>query len=105
VQASSGPVVANVTGNTFAGFERALLFQDATPAVGIAAKVNHNVFDVVIDAPGKAVELVDVKDVIDARNNRWGDLDDAATVMSYVLLSGTTEVQGGSVVVDPITMP
>lgn len=105
VQASSGPAVANVTGNTFTGFERALLFQDATPAVGIAAKVNHNVFDVVIDAPGKAVELVDVKDVIDAKNNRWGDLDDAATVMSYVLLSGATEGRGGGIVVEPIIMP
>lgn len=34
-----------------------------------------------------------------------GDNDDLATVESYVTLSGDTNVQGGSILLDPINVP
>ncbi len=94
------------TGNTFTGYARALLFNDKTaPANGLDVTINDNVFDFTIDAAPEVAELVNVKDEIDARDNQWGDNDDLATVESYVTLSGDTNVQGGSIVLDPIKVP
>ena len=94
------------TGNTFTGYARALLFNDKTaPANGLDVTINDNVFDFTIDAAPEVAELVNVKDEIDARDNQWGDNDDLATVESYVTLSGDTNVQGGSILLDPINVP
>jgi len=67
--------------------------------------VNHNDFDFAIDASPEVALLDDVKDVIDARHNRWGDNTQLATVQSYVELKGQTEVLGGGILLDPIVVP
>lgn len=105
VIALSNAVEVNATGNTFTGFEQALSFRDADPFDGIAAVVNHNDFDFAIDASPEVALLDDVKDVIDARHNRWGDNTQLATVQSYVELKGQTEVLGGGILLDPIVVP
>jgi hypothetical protein len=109
VVATSGggsPVAITASGNTFTNFDRALIFADqAGAALGIDAAVTGNVFDFVIDAAPKVAELSNVADEIDARNNQWGTNTVLATVASYVTLSGDTNVQGGSILLDPITLP
>lgn len=104
--ASSNPIALTATGNTFTGYNQALYFGDVNGgALGIDATLNDNVFDFVIDAAPKVAELENVKDEIDARNNVWGTNTDLATVESYVTLSGDTAVQGGSILLGPITQP
>lgn len=44
-------------------------------------------------------------DAIDATNNVWGTNTSAATVATYVALSGDTGSLGGSIDVDPLTAP
>jgi len=100
------PVAISASGNTFTNFDRALNFVDqAVAALGIDAAVTGNVFDFVIDAAPKVAELFNVADEIDARNNQWGTNTVLATVASYVTLSGDTVGQGGSILLDPITLP
>ncbi|HZW99629.1 MAG TPA: hypothetical protein VFF10_06160, partial [Trueperaceae bacterium] len=104
--ASTNPIALTATGNTFTGYNQALYFGDVNGgALGIDATLNDNVFDFVIDAAPKVAELENVKDEIDARNNVWGTNTDLATVESYVTLSGDTAVQGGSILLGPITQP
>ena len=67
--------------------------------------MSGNVFDFVIDAAPEVAELNNVADEIDARNNQWGANTVLATVASYVTLSGDTVGQGGSILLDPITLP
>ncbi|MFU8889822.1 MAG: hypothetical protein ACNA8N_14595, partial [Trueperaceae bacterium] len=100
------PVAITASGNTFTNFDRALVFGDqAGAAIGIDATVSGNVFDFVIDAVPEVADLFNVADEIDARNNQWGTNTVLATVASYVKLSGDTIVQGGSILLDPITLP
>ena len=103
---SGAPITIAASGNTFTNFSRALYVVDlATTAWGITATIEDNVFDFPIDAAPKVAELVNVKSAIDARNNRWGTNTSAATVATYVTLSGDTGVQGGSILLSPITLP
>lgn len=106
VTSTTEPVALNVTGNTFTNFENALAFSDAAAAArGMDVVITGNDFDFPIDAAPKAASLMNVKDEIDARGNRWGSNTDAATVEGYVVLSGDTEAQGGRILISPITAP
>jgi len=103
---SGAPITIAASGNTFTNFSRALYVGDqATTAWGITATIEDNVFDFPIDAAPKAAELFNVKSAIDARNNQWGANTSAATVATYVTLSGDTVAQGGSILLNPITTP
>lgn len=106
IAAQTVAVDVQVTGNTFAGFENALSFEDDPVASnGLTVVVNNNVFDMVIDAAPKVADLAGVADEIDARNNQWGLNVDLATVQSYVSLDADTVTAGGSILLDPITVP
>lgn len=104
--ANAAPITLDASGNTFTNFGRALYVLDQNGAAwGIDATLENNVFDFTIDAAPEVAELENVASEIDARNNQWGANTDATTVESYVTLSGDTAVQGGSILLDPITLP
>ncbi len=106
VGVSTTAVTIEASENTFTNFDRALHFIDvAAGALGIDATIQNNVFDFAIDAAPKVAELENVKDVIDARFNQWGANTDLVTVQGYVTKSGDTNVQGGDIDLDPITVP
>lgn len=106
VATSGAPITLDASGNTFTNFGRALHVSDLNGAAwGIDATIEDNVFDFTIDAAPEVAELENVASAIDARNNQWGANTDVTTVESYVTLSGDTAVQGGSILLDPITLP
>jgi len=103
---NGAPITLDASGNTFANFGRALYVADLNGAAwGIDAIIEDNVFDFTIDAAPEVAELNNVASEIDARNNQWGTNTDVTTVESYVTESGDTAVQGGSILLDPITLP
>ena len=103
---NGAPITLDASGNTFTNFGRALFIADQNGAAwGIDATLEDNVFDFPIDAAPEVAELDSVGSAIDARNNQWGANTDVTTVESYVTLSGDTGVQGGSILLDPITAP
>ncbi|HET8986638.1 MAG TPA: hypothetical protein VFN03_12860, partial [Trueperaceae bacterium] len=106
INATTGPLAATVTGNTFTGFSRAIAIQDVLDAqVGIDATITDNVFDFTIDAAPKVAELSNVADVIDASNNQWGSNTVLATVQGYVTRDAETVTEGGNVTLAPIKLP
>ncbi|MFO7544154.1 MAG: IPT/TIG domain-containing protein [Trueperaceae bacterium] len=103
---SGAPITLDASGNTFTNFSRALYIADQNGAAwGIDATIQNNVFDFTIDAAPKVAELNNVADEIDARFNQWGANTVVATVQGFVTESGDTAVQGGSILLDPITVP
>lgn len=105
-QAADGAANVTATDNTFTNYGRALLFtDDAITEHGLHAAVTGNVFDFPIDAAPKAAELTSIGTPIDATDNQWGSNTDAATVESFVLLTGQTGARGGGIQLDPIRQP
>lgn len=87
--------------NTFTDYDQALFIDNAGGVATLDLKINNNVFDFPIGAPGTAAEIVDVAQTIDARYNQWGTLTNAADVQVAISFPGAP----GTVLVDPITLP
>ena len=88
--------------NTFTDYDQALYINNFGGVATLDLTINNNVFDFAIGAPGTAAELVDVTDTVDARNNQWGALTLVADVEAAVSFLG---LPGGSILLDPITLP
>lgn len=87
--------------NTFTDYDQALFIDNAGGVATLDLKINNNVFDFVIGAPGTAAEIVDVAQTVDARYNQWGTLTNVTDVQAAISFPGAP----GTVLVDPITLP
>jgi len=105
--AGQSDTVAVVTDNSFSGDLGGVLIADynSSSSGSMDVTINQNVFDIPIGSSVVAVELYNIADEVDARHNVWGTSTDVAEVEAAVLLSGQTTVLGGSVLLDPISMP
>ena len=105
--AGQSDTVAVVTYNSFSGDLGGVLIADfnSSSSGSLDVTINENVFDIPIGSSVVAVELYSVADEVDARHNVWGTSTDVAEVEAAVLLSGQTTVLGGSVLLDPISVP
>lgn len=107
IVAGQSDTVAVVTNNGFSGDLGGVLIGDYERSINgsLDVTINKNVFDIPIGSSVVAVELYDVADEVDARHNVWGTSTDVAEVEAAVLLSGQTTDLGGSVLLDPISVP
>jgi len=104
--ASAGHIVAVATDNVFTNYGNALYFyDDTTTEFGLDATLTYNTFDFPITAAPQVATLENIGTVINAANNQWGDNTSLAAVQSYVSSIGLTGARGGSITLNPITIP
>lgn len=100
------PLDVTAAGNTFTGFENALYIQSTLGATAeFSASINGNTFDFPISASPQVARLWEVmaaNAALDASNNVWGNLTDAAEVASYIDYAGGSDAV---LFVDPVATP
>lgn len=104
--ASAGHLDAVATGNTFRNYGSALYFYDNTTLEsGLDATITGNTFDFPITAAPQVATLENIGTTIVATNNQWGETTSVAALQSYVSSIWLTGARGGSISLDPITLP
>lgn len=104
--AEDGHLDVVATGNTFTNYGSALYFYDrATTEFGLDATLTGNTFGFPITAAPQVATLENIGTTIDATENQWGDNTSLAAVRGYVSHTGLTDTRGGSIDLDPITVP
>lgn len=94
-----------VTNNEFTDFSSALFLRSSpTHTAPFNAQINENHFNFAINAAPQVAEIINISAAqgpLDARNNTWGTISDAAIVQSFITYAGSdTEL-----LVDPIRLP